>query len=50
MSYYDNEQRIGRRAKQAKRLLDNFEASMMRCNQAVRYARQDYDKPVEEGS
>jgi len=42
MAYY-NDNRIGRRGKAAKRLLDCFEESTKRCEAARRYNRQAYD-------
>ncbi|MGV8125849.1 MAG: hypothetical protein ACP5PV_01385 [Methanothrix sp.] len=50
MAYLDNERRIGRRGRAAKRLLDCYEKSMQRSERAIRYAKADYDKPAEEGS
>lgn len=48
MAYYNNDRRIGRRAKAAQRLMDCFEQSRKRSERAIRYARADYDKPQEE--
>jgi hypothetical protein len=42
MGYY-NDERIGRRGRAAKRLMDNFEASTNRSERAIRYNRQAYD-------
>jgi len=49
MVYY-NDNRINRRGRQAKRLLDCYEKSMQRSERAIQYARQDYDGSREEES
>lgn len=50
MAYYNNDNRIGRRGKAARRLLDCFEESTKRGEAARRYNRQDYDGSREEES